>query len=474
MFEVEMNDFNLISIDGKEISVKSFPEIRDGLKTIFKSCYGTDIDLNDTTGDGLWINHVALILYHMANNCYTAISAINPSQASGSALDIIASFTNTTRKMATKSTCSVWVKNISGTQQSPEQIVLVDRSSNRWIWNATQLNDVVFDVDEVLNLTFECELYGNIFAGGTGLAPDWTSENNGDIFQCVEFGTFQVYQQDDSVLGSAIESDDSLRARLANSSDPNAKTVIGALYENLMSNSGIKDVFIYNGIEVDEGESYKTMLDGTQVPLHNVYICVRYSEDPGANGEVVVPDNVVGSTIYNILTPGILTTETTDTTHGISGNITIEKYKDINYDIYWKKCKPYTLIGHPILTLNLQTIGERYNYPSPGSGKSEEDKKICQIVADYLNGISLGGQFSVAGATSTLTDQTSVPGKRRDFTVLSGSIYDEDSGDPVQTKFLPNTYFHIDPENIVVEHSSTGYLLNPSYVYVYTQTPPTE
>src|SRR5690554_2816667 len=95
------NYLDLISYGKNGIVVADYNKIREVLVNRFKAIYGSDIDLSSTSADGQWIEEQALFINNMLQMIKQMYSNLDPREATGEFLDIIASYTNVTRRRAT-------------------------------------------------------------------------------------------------------------------------------------------------------------------------------------------------------------------------------------------------------------------------------------------------------------------------------------------------------------------------------------
>lgn len=464
IFEKEITVNDIISMNDSGVNVASYYEINNFIKTLYKQIYGSDIDLSNPSADGQWAANVALIISNIVNVVQKGINQLNPSEANGRFLDVMASLSNISRIPATKSTAWVYVKNISGSTVSDvTKIVLSDKNAITWTWNAVDdgLAFVDFDADEVKCLRFSCDEYGPIAASGTGVEYDastsWSQTENGDIYQPVEYGTFQTYQEEDATLGSYVEDDVSLKQRISMSSSPQSSTILSGLRQALMNISGIKDVSIFNNIDTNNIDAG----DGTAVPLHNVYCCIRYAEDPDEDDEsTVVLDETVGNILYNKMTPGILYTETEDSDFGFSGEYTVPRLSGVTYKVYWKKCRPFVFSTDPdhkeyiILNLNLTSSysGATTALNTEHVAANNIEENIRDGLIDYLNNVKLDEKVMLTRLLSAANSSDIYVNGLHTFYAITGNIRIGDSNYSVYT--LPKTYFHLTDNCVTFNYTS--------------------
>ena len=313
----------LAEIGTNGFTAASFPQIRDAVASKMKEIYGNDIDLSSASADGQYVNMEALIL----NNVYRALESLakslNPADASGKYLDILASFSGAFRQQPTNSVAQLYVWNTGAAPISPDQIVCMDKSGNEWVWyNPVDYLGQTTVTIPAMNLAgggtnyvpygpleFRCKTFGSVIANGDpNSSNDYETIFNraadvrgGDIYQTIDAGSIQVYQKDAATVGKDLESDASLRSRRNLSFGLNGATVRNSLTANLLDIEGVEDVWVFNN---NTGDA-RTMDDGVSVDNHDVYVVVW--KDPALNITDTTFDQAVGSVIYNQLTPGVET-----------------------------------------------------------------------------------------------------------------------------------------------------------------------
>lgn len=465
MFEFDPKE--LISISERGVNVSNFNDICDDLSKLYKSIYGVDIDLSNASADGQWLNNMANIIRNVGDIVQTGVNSLNPQNASGAMLDVIASLSNTKRRSASPSKASVWIKNISGlTVSDVEEVVLVDKNAVNWVWSSNDENQSTFtlpDGDKKC-LVFTCSEKGAYEALGTGIpynaSTSWAQSDNGFIYQALEQGVYQTYQDKDATVGYDEESDESLRTRISMSSSPQSISMDSGLKSALLSISGIRDVSVFNNTIEDDFE----MTDNTVVDLHNVYVCIRYDEDVKDDGTAVVLDSTVGNILNNKMTPGILyqpivtdsADPSDDTLCGVQGEYSFTQFQNIIYKVYWKKCTPEPFSTASDISLEFTVVPSTYtyrtnvqsNYATPSVAESSTEKAIANALVNYMN--NLGLEETLTSTNLLAVGQSVDPRKNGNPTFFgkTGTVFGGST-------FVPhNTYFHIDSSNIKFAYNS--------------------
>ena len=325
----------LIKFTNHGIIRASYVDIYGALVDRYKEIYGSDIDLSTGTADGVWISDTALLIDKLFGCIISLYNQLNINTASGEYLDALCSLSNIYRKPATKSNAYVTLTfrgNVT-TTFTPQELGMLDQAGK--VWYPTQ--NYTFAKDETQSVYVECEEYGTIDAQA------------GSIIKLVNAALpFELTQSADGNIGLNEETDDELRERQTLSSGAQGITSMGSLVGSILKITGIRDCYIYNN---NSDTAVSNVGDTTGVDAHSIYIVVRRE-----NG-VTVDDSLIGTAIFNKLTPGIPTTLTADTTTGTPTpksykyvaqlNSVYNTYKD-QY-AYWKEAVPI----HPTITISL-------------------------------------------------------------------------------------------------------------------------
>lgn len=429
---------NLSAVTNSGLEVAEFYQIRDAIVRRMMEIYGEDIDVSSASADGEYINMEADIINNIYKSLENFITNLNPYTASGKFLDVMCSLSNIYRRLPSKSTAQVYVKNISGNElNNIDQIDAVDRSGITWTWINNKNYDGTFettfkaeDPGNVHILEFVCSQFGPVSAEGTGAEePDWNTNNNGWIYKTIDAGNFNLYQSSDAVLGNFTESDSSLRARRYNFIGSNSITTQASLEGALYSLDSIVDVFVFNN---NTGIN-KTMLDNTEVLNHNVYVVLRYK-----NG-VTISDSTIGNIIYNKLTPGVVTQEPDSTVKsGKSHTFTITKPNGINTVVYWKEAIPIT----PKITINYQTNSDYV--------KELSEESIKKFIMSYTNNIEISSKLHIGELQSVMLSADLRPNGISTFWITSGNIEGNNYYE------APNTYYNYTDKDFVFTPGTNG------------------
>ena len=222
-------------------------------------------------------------------------------------------------------------------------IIGYDRGGNKWTYNGSI---EVSNTDNPIAIIMTCVVDGDI-APMPGDSPEdhggsWDN-SIGDI-QTASPADYILYQIDYPDVGTYKETDGELRSRRKYELNGKSVNVLEGLKAELMSISGVDDVYIYDG-----GYVHKS-LDETEVKIAQIYLVIKYKD---------VDNNTIGNIIYNKLTPGVSTVKTIDDPNNTNRTYTIEKKfgkETIKLNYYWKQCKSI----NPKIEVKY-TINKNYN-----------------------------------------------------------------------------------------------------------------
>lgn len=359
--EVEINNFIRFTAGG--VKIADFDQILAAIIKRYKQTYGNDIDLSNTTADGVFVYDMALIINNILQSFKILYSNLDVETASGVYLDTLCKLSNVIRKEQTASTATLLVKGITG-NELVTGTEFVDNAGVLWKYE----NDtIILNELEEKTIKVVCETLGAVKA-----PIGW-------INRTLEESSIIVTQATAAVVGQEEESDSNLRARRSQSTGRDGVTVLESLQGELLSVGGVRDVKIYN----NPHSTSEPALDTTNVVAHGIYVVLRQLEN------VDVPAEIIGSVIYEKLTPGIKTTPTSAaSTNGIAQEYQYVQSVNgtpldwIEQKVYWKKAVPI----HPTLTVTIKP----YTF---FAGSQTEISGTYQLIKDavlkYLNNIAI-------------------------------------------------------------------------------------
>lgn len=351
----------LITFNQNGLVTANYVQIREALTDKYKEIYGSDIDISTASADGQYVSSISLVIYNMLESIKKMYNSLDPNVANGKFLDIICALSNITRKGPTKSYASLLVTNEAGTDYSASSITFVDKSNLTWVSSNSDGSFITIPAGESLNLIATCSKFGPISAEGSG-----DSSTPGWIYQTLDNSSLTVIQENDAVLGSYEESDSELRSRRDKSTGQEAITTLDGLTGNLLALDGIDDVKIYN----NNTNADQTKKDNFTVYPHSILVAIR------KNLSVNIEDSLIGSIIYENLTPGI----GTDFATTVSDKETYY-YPTVSFleqPVYWRYAAPI----HPQISIML-TVNESFD-------TTDEYKTIGEYMINLLNSKPIG------------------------------------------------------------------------------------
>lgn len=356
----------IIQFTNSGIAVADYPLIRSSLVEKFKEIYGSDIDLSTGSADGIYIETLSLLINNICQAFKQFYSSLDIQTASGKSLELLCSLSNVSRKPATYSTASINVTlNDTETTFTTNSISFLDKNGNEWKYESANNP-----------LTFEPGITQTIIVTCTQLGP--IKAEKGWINKTLDTQVLMSVQQlEDANVGSNEETDNQLRARRNQSLGSTGITVLESLVGSLLSLTGINDVKIYN----NDSNEIITTKDNTKINSHEVYVIIR------KNNNIEIADSLIGSIIYEKMTPGIMTVSFTgNKTNGINHTYKYRQYilgeevePDIIQNVNWKEAvavKPQIVI----------TIKTKENFASANNSTLN---LIANNVITYLNNLQL-------------------------------------------------------------------------------------
>ena len=372
IFNSEVNFGDLVKMTKNGVVVASFPKILSMLKKRYKEVYGSDINVDATTADGIWLHDISLLINNILQTMQMLYANLDVNSATGVYLENICKLANVSRKSATPSRAEVTITNIGSSAISTTKgIICLDREGREW---STEKN-ITLESNESVVLTLTCNDVGEIKAVA------------GSIYQVINTDSnilLSVYQGRDAVVGTNAESDADLRARKNQSNSPIGVTILESLQGALLEQTGVRDSLIINNWRETNYTTYKGY-DHTTIGAHSIYIVLKTIDEMSEDIK-----NAIGETVYNKLTPGIATTipgyDNDGTWTNPDGGEIVEvnyfpsiygiSYEGFDVNIYWKKATPIA----PTIEVTLNPK----SYYTP-----EERQEVAENFMSYLNSLPL-------------------------------------------------------------------------------------
>lgn len=369
---------NLVSFSNAGLTIASFVDIKKALILRFKQLYGDDVDVSDASADGQYITEIALLINSILQTLNNLYSDLDPSVASGKALDVLASFSNISRKPATASTCVVSLRNDGNAAVSFTLSVantkFIDINGLAWSIDKSRpsfipgyessVDEYTIDipVGQSKQLALVCDEIGPISIQPNTIIDFMNLTTN--------TSTLTVVQDEAGIVGTPEESDIQLRARRNSSAANEAVTVLESIKGSLLNNENIIDTFINNN---------------TTNHYVNVYVRRKYPNTSTASTSLDDVDNFIGETIYQKLTPGIpAEADQSDTLHiKRTYKKTIIADSSVSVDVNWYECRPISDFKIKI-TLHKQ----------PNCDEAVSSTAIKSALLEYINNLYIKENMS--------------------------------------------------------------------------------
>lgn len=410
--KVNWNEFVQFTASG--VVIADFPAIRTALTTRFQEIYGEDIDLSSASADGVYVNTLALMINNILQSFKQYYDNLDVRSASGVYLDNLCALTNVRRKSATNSLASVEL-TLDANETSnyvTKSITLADKNGN--FWTANSVEDMIFEPGKPQTIIVESETPGPIVA------------NAGWIDRLVNTDVVMLVRQaENAEIGTYNESDDELKVRRQEVLSGAGQTILESLSGALFDINGIEDVLIYNNDTI----APITSKDNTEIPPHCIYIVLR------KNRYIDISDSLLGTTIYERMTPGIPTVESSveDDNHTFEYTQYIlgVPLNDLKQKVSWKLAKAIK----PTITI---TITPNNNFASQGDVTSY---KIAKAVIDYMNKIHLGSNVELDELRQVVLYADPLFRNKSTYKILSVDIAGSENTEYGKILKNPDTYF---------------------------------
>lgn len=376
--ENNRNVFNLIGLTSAGLSVSEYPQIRAALVERFKEIYGSDIDLSTTSADGIYLETLSLMFNNLLQTVRALYNELDIRSATGTYLDSLCALSGIYRKGATYSTAVLKVTNlgeqkIDVSTQNP--ISFLDQNGNEWKTNVPvgQLISLEPNVETVLTVKA-------VTPGPLHAPKDWINQTISSEY------VFTIIQEDNAEAGSWEETDAQLRKRRNQSMSTKGISILEAMAGSLLNITGIDDVKIYNN---DLTTSINAN-DGTTIAPHSIYVVLRKKKN------IEIAQSIIGSTIYEKLTPGIGTSDfSQESITGIGNSYKYTQYVlGVPMDgdaflqtIYWKEAKG---LGTKQIEVNVKLKKKDY-FASNGDNTAQ---LITNAIKTYLNNLGISESFT--------------------------------------------------------------------------------
>jgi uncharacterized phage protein gp47/JayE len=210
------------------LDVRTLTEIKQELVDAYKTIYGNDINLGDSTPDGQRVGIEAKAIADIEEFLLNLYNQMDADLAFGEWLNKLIKFAGIQRKPATRSTVEMTIVT-DRILTLPENYTLEDELGQEWILTASA--SLVSGSNTV---TFVAKEFGSIGADAN------TITEQADVV----IGVVSVTNPAIAVEGLDEETDAELRLRRAKSVENPAYSTVGGLYSRLADLAGVTDVVV--------------------------------------------------------------------------------------------------------------------------------------------------------------------------------------------------------------------------------------
>lgn len=298
-------------IDTTGIHVPTYEDIRDDLIASMKQIFGQDIYLDDDSQDYQQISIFAKKVFDTNSLAVLVYNNRTANTAIGTGLDNLCALVGIKRKPATYSTCQLTINGAPGTVINNGQA-----SDGTNLWDL--LGTVTIPDNGIITVEATSHEKGYIAA-----LPNTINTVVTPVYGWL--GVTNTYQ---SNPGNDAETDASLRARYAISTQAPADSIFESLLASLKQVAGVTKV---RGYENDTGT-----VDSNGLPAHSVTFVVEGGDETD-----------IATEIYYKKTPGCYTNGTTAVNlTSPTGNISVIRfyrptYKTVYVKVFVKKLSGY-------------------------------------------------------------------------------------------------------------------------------------
>lgn len=420
--EDERTILNLIKLTSSGLSVATFPQIKETIMEKYREIYGSDIDLTNTTADGVFIENISLIISNILQAFNFLYSNLDIRTAQGAYLESLCALTGIYRKGPSQSVAYLSITNLSAADivlqggSLGTQLSFVDNSGFEWTTcvgdithsPATQVITLIEDIPQIVPVY--CKQYGPVQAK-KGWINTLTSQNYNIEFEQIE----------DAILGSNLENDAQLRRRRNEVISSSGLTVLSTLKGALLNIGGVQEVKLYNN---NIGDTM-VALDNTVIPPGSVYIIIKQNQE--------IAESIIGPMIYEKMTPGIKTCKSSEVC-GINKEYLVEEDNPLLINkVNWKS--PTEINSNLTITATLI----KYN--------TFDENTFRDNLRNYLNNLSIGQEFTSYEMITELSSLDLEANNTRTFVMNS---IDLDSNDVIETTYTDykqfetkDTYFNL-------------------------------
>ena len=317
------------------ITAPTYDVILEWYQNQYRSIYGSDIVLDNSTQDGQWIAIQAQAMNVCNQAMITVFNSFSPAKAQGAALSSNVKINGITRDAATNSTCDVIVIGDPGTIIT-NGIVIDTENRNQWVLPTS----VTIPDTGSITVTATCSTPGPISGAINTLTIIGTPTD----------GWTGVYNPTVASLGAAAQTDASLRIQQAASTMMPSVTIMDGIRGGILSLSGVSACAGY--------ENDTDATDANGIPANSIAMVVE-GGDAKEIATVIANKKTMGVPTYGT---------TTETVTDSSGAVrTINFFRPNETTVY--------------VSISLKALAGYTNAIGTAA---------AQAVADYIASLSIG------------------------------------------------------------------------------------
>ncbi|MCX2563323.1 baseplate J/gp47 family protein [Acetobacter thailandicus] len=263
------------------ITAPTYDAILDWYQTQYRSIYGSDVVLDNSTQDGQWIAIQAQAMNACNQAMITVFNSFSPAKAQGTALSGNVKINGITRSASTNSTCDVVITGDVGTIISNGTI---QDTVNRYTWSLP--SGITIPSAGSITVTATCETSGSVSAAAGTLT----------IIATPTSGWTSVTNKTAAATGSDAQSDASLRLQQAASTMLSSVVIMDGITGGILSLSGVTNV---QGYENDTDTT-----DSNGLPANSIALVVK-GGDASEIATVIANKKTMGTPTYGTTTETI-------------------------------------------------------------------------------------------------------------------------------------------------------------------------
>lgn len=234
------------TVSSTGISIPTYNDVYQSLIATFQSIYGSSIYVAPDSQDGQWLAALASAINDSNQAAVMVFQSFSPTYAQGTNLSSLVKINGLSRLVPTKSTAVGTVVGVAGTVISNGSVA--DTAGNIWNLPAT----VTIPVGGSTSVTVTAQNAGNISA------PAGTI----NVINTAQYGWQSFVSTSNAVVGTAVETDDALRARQALSVDTQAVGILQGMLGAIANVPGVTRYIAY--------QNSTNTTDSNGLPAHSV------------------------------------------------------------------------------------------------------------------------------------------------------------------------------------------------------------